>query len=71
MNRSVITSGSTQGIDFVFCAGEFLMASKEVLRRMQLVRFRLLLCVEEYIFWEWSILTEAQPDSRTGAVAEE
>jgi len=47
------------------------MASKEVLRRMQLVRFRLLLCVEEYIFWEWSILTEAQPDSRTGAVAEE
>jgi len=57
---------------FVFRAGEFLMASKEVLCRMQLVRIRLLLCVDEHIFWgEWSILTEAQPNSRTGALAEE
>lgn len=47
------------------------MASKEGLCRMQLVSIRLLLCVDEYIFWEWSILTEAQPNSRTGALAEE
>jgi hypothetical protein len=52
VNRLVITSGSTKGTDlsFFFCAGEFLMVSKEVLCCMHLVRIRLLLCADECIF---------------------
>jgi len=46
------------------------MVSKELLCRMQL-ESTCSYALTNMFFWEWSILTEAQPNSRTGALAKE